>query len=276
MTQGYLMLAQNSIDDYVKQACLCAMSLHATNKSPKISLVTNDPVPNEYLEYFDQIIEIPWGDAAAESSWKIENRWKLYHVSPYDETVVIDTDMLVLQDLSSWWTFLSNYDIYFTSNVYTYRGQLVTDTFYRRGFIANDLPSLYTGFHYFKKSDRALEFYTWMELITNNWELFYGNFHKKHYPKHPSMDRTAAITAKILDCENEITNSTVRYPTFTHMKPRCQGWKTSFERWQDAVAVYFSPTKLMIGNYQQTGIFHYTENDFITDDMLTQYKDYLK
>ena len=48
---------------------------------------------------FDQIIPIPFGDAADDSEWKVENRWKIYHASPYDETIVMDTDMLVLQNI---------------------------------------------------------------------------------------------------------------------------------------------------------------------------------
>ena len=75
-----------------------------------------------------------------EQEWKINNL-KLYHVSPYEETIVMDTDMIVLQDPSSWWTFLSNYDLFFTSKVYTYRGEIVKDTYYRKTFIANELPN---------------------------------------------------------------------------------------------------------------------------------------
>jgi hypothetical protein len=271
-----LMLAQNAEDDYVKQACLCAMSIHSTNKDARVSLVTNDIVPEEYKKYFDQIIPIPWNDDAEFSEWKIENRWKLYHATPYEKTVVLDTDMLVLQDLSSWWEFLDMYDLYFTTNVYTYRGERITSKYYRKGFVANNLYNLYTGVHYFKKSDQAAEFYKWMELITQNWELFYGQFHKEHYPSRPSMDVTAAITAKILNCEHDITNELAKYPTFTHMKSRAQNWQKPRDKWQEVVDVHLTATNLMIGNYKQTGIFHYTEKSFVDDDKLKVYKEYLE
>src|SRR6056300_1654050 len=222
MSKGYVMLAQNSEYDYVEQACLCTMSLHATNDAPKITLITNDTVPKEYISLFDNIVEIPWNDQAEESDWKVENRWKIYHASPYAETVVLDTDMLVLQDISSWWKFLSNYNLYFTSKVFTYRDKEIKDTVYRKAFIANNLPNLYSGFHYFKKGEKAHEFYRWLELVMNNWELFYGQYVKEHYPKRPSIDVSAAIVAKILDCDTEITNNIVKYPSFTHMKSALQ------------------------------------------------------
>ena len=115
MTKGIVLLAQNNeTDDYVLQACLLAMSAKVHNKV-QISVITNDDVPQEYVDLFDQIIPIPFGDAADDSEWKVENRWKIYHASPYDETIVMDTDMLVLQNIDVWWEFLSNYEIFYTN-----------------------------------------------------------------------------------------------------------------------------------------------------------------
>lgn len=276
MSKGYVMLAQNSEYDYVEQACLCAMSLHATNDNPLISLITNDSVPEEYVSLFDKIIEIPWSDQANESDWKVENRWKIYHASPYDETIVLDTDMLVLQDISSWWKFLSNYDLYFTSKVFTYRNKQVVDTVYRKAFIANNLPNLYSGLHYFKKTETAHEFYRWLELVMNNWELFYSTHVKEHCPKRPSVDVSAAVVAKILNCETEITNGIVKYPSFVHMKPAIQDWLYGADRWQSRVGVYLNDDlELTIGNHVQQSIFHYTEKDFVTNDIINRYKKYL-
>jgi hypothetical protein len=76
------------------------------NVNEKISIITDDEIPVEHRELFDQIIPIPFGDESVNSLWKIENRWKLYHCTPYNETLVLDTDMLILQDISSWWDFL--------------------------------------------------------------------------------------------------------------------------------------------------------------------------
>jgi len=277
MSKGFVFIAQNSEDDYVKQACLLAMSLHATQKDPKICLITNDEVPEKYVSLFDCIKEIPWEDSAIEAEWKVQNRWKIYHASPYDETIVMDTDMVVLQDLESWWNFLSNYDLYFVSKVFTYRGDEVVDNYYRKTFIANELPNLYAGFHYFKKSDFAKEFYTWLELVMNNWELFYGKYAKELYQKSLSVDLSAAIVAKILDCEEKITNKKATIPSFTHMKPRIQGWYNPSATWQSRVGSYLTDDlKLKIGNHAQTGIFHYTEKTFASKDKISKYERVLK
>ena len=265
MSKGIVVLAQNNeTDNYVEQSALLAMSLRYHNDVP-ISLITNDQVPEEYVNLFDKIIPIPFGDSAKDSEWKVENRWKIYHASPYDETIVMDTDMLVLQNIDVWWNFLSNYEVFYTSNVLTYKGETANTSYYRKTFIDNELPNLFCGLHYFKKSDFAQQFYTWLELVVNNWETFYEQqLLASSRPKHVSMDVCTAIVTKILDCESVITNKVAKFPSFTHMKPYCQGWNTVQTSWQDQIGVYISKdgsTKL--GNYAQTGILHYTEKDFV-------------
>ena len=265
MSKGIVVLAQNNeTDNYVEQSALLAMSLRYHNDVP-ISLITNDQVPEEYVNLFDKIIPIPFGDSAEDSEWKVENRWKIYHASPYDETIVMDTDMLVLQNIDVWWNFLSNYEVFYTSNVLTYKGETANTSYYRKTFIDNELPNLFCGLHYFKKSDFAQQFYTWLELVVNNWETFYEQqLLASSRPTHVSMDVCTAIVTKILDCESVITNKVAKFPSFTHMKPYCQGWNTVQTSWQDQIGVYISKdgsTKL--GNYAQTGILHYTEKDFV-------------
>lgn len=274
--KGIVVLAQNSTTDYVLQACLLAMSLAVTNPKDKISLITNDPVPSEYKKFFDKIIPIPYGDDAVSSNWKIENRWKIYHASPYNQTLVLDTDMLILQDISSWWKFLEKYKLFFTSRVLTYRGEMVSDDYYRKTFTANQLPNIYSGLHYFEKSDYAHEFYKWLEIVTQNWELFYGKYAKEYYPGRNSIDVSAAIVVKILDCEHEVINKKTSFPTFTHMKPRVQNWIEPKEKWQDSIGTYITKDcKIKLGNFLQEGILHYTEDDFVSDKIVDRYRNYL-
>ncbi|MBO01955.1 MAG: hypothetical protein CMG35_12125 [Candidatus Marinimicrobia bacterium] len=277
MSKGILVLAQNLSEvNYVKQAEVLAMSLKVTNPETKISIVTNDKV--EFKNLFDKIIEIPWNDDAQFSDWKVENRWKLYHASPYDKTIVMDTDMLILQDITTWWKFLENYKLFFTSSVLTYRGEIADTQYYRKAFIANNLPNLFAGFHYFEKSNMSLEFYKLLELVVQNWQAFYEKFLEGvTRPKHVSIDVCASIVALILDCTNDITNAKASFPTFTHMKKYCQGWVDGSDNWQDRVGFYMSrDCDIKIGNYNQTGILHYTENDFLEKSpVIERYRNYL-
>jgi hypothetical protein len=273
MSKGYVVLAQNTDTiDYVRQAYALALSLKLSQKSvSNVSIITDDIVPEEYKSVFENVIPIPWGDAAVDSRFKVENRWKIYHASPYDQTVVLDTDMLVLDDLSSFWDTFEHYDVYYTGKVLDYRNKTVTSDYYRKAFTANQLPNLYSGLHYFKKGDFAKEFYSWVEVITNNWEMFYGHFVGEHYPDRASMDITAALAAKVMDVAEKVTNTKHDPVTFVHMKSRIQGWSEPTDSWMQSVAVYFDDAcELKIANYRQQGVFHYTEKDFLTDKIVSK------
>lgn len=268
MSKGYLMLASG--DEYLLQACLCAMSIKHTQKINSVSIATDSVVPKKYKHLFDNIIEIPWVE---EQRYAVEHRWKLYHITPYEETVVLDTDMLFLTDVSHYWRLLDKHDLFFTSKVQTYRNQTVTNDYYREAFSQNNLPNIYFGYHYFKKSELALEFYKFVELITNNREFFYGKFAPKKYPKNASMDVTASIAIKAMDIEQKVTNKKISLPTFTHMKPKVQNWRTETFTWQDRLHYSITPDlNLSIGNFLQHGILHYTENHFVTDDLVSKYE----
>ena len=97
MTKGYVVLAQNSKDDdYARMAYALALSIQNSQTEVKnVTLVTDiKKLPKKYKVVFDKIVDIPWLDNAAKSKWKIENKWKYIHASPYDETVILDADML--------------------------------------------------------------------------------------------------------------------------------------------------------------------------------------
>lgn len=275
MSRGVLMLAQNGHSDYVQQACLNAMSIVASSRNVKVSLVTNDEVPEKYVQFFDEILPIPWNDSAKHSFWKIENRWKLYHVTPYDKTIVMDTDMLTNVNINDWWDFLDSFKVFYTTEVYNYRNEIIKDEYYRKTFIANKLPNLYSGIHYFEKSYFAYEYYTWLEQCVKNWEDFYKKHAPKKYQKMCSIDVSSSICAKILDIEKNITskNSDIN---FVHLKPHNQGWTVPCDRWQDRLGVYLEDDlSLTIGNYKQDKILHYTENDFVTEKIIQKYERYL-
>lgn len=251
------------VHNYVEQACLLASSIKKYYPTANITIITDDNVPEQHKSVFEHVFPIPLGDDAVDSSWKVENRWKLYNASPYDETIVMDADMVVLEDISHWWDYLEKYDLFFTSNVKTYRNKVVKDDAYRKTFTANDLPNIYTGLHYFKKSNTAQDYYSLLKLICKNWEEFYKKFLPNHTPKWLSMDVAGALAVKILGIESQVMtkNSSI---TFTHMKSLLQNWRDTRSSWMLQVKPYVNDKgDLKIGNYLQHGVFHYTEEEFM-------------
>lgn len=270
MSKGFLVLAQNTDTvNYVEQAYALALSIkHSQNKEKSISIVTNDPIPDYYKTAFDQVISIPWIDTAS-SKLKTENRWKLFHVSPYDETIVLDTDMLMLDDISRWWDYCGNYDLKFCSKIVNYKQEpIIKDPYNRKVFISNRLTSPYFALHYFKKSELAYSFYKVLEVVTNNWELFYGKFAPRDYQKWPSMDLSSAIAIELMGLQEQVID-TCSPLSFTHMKPILQGWTRTTAKWMDSVPYSFNNNgKFLVGNIMQPNLFHYVDKSFLTPNII--------
>lgn len=269
MSKGFLVLAQNNKDtDYVRQAYALALSIKNKNPDANISLVTNDKLDPTQEIIFDKIIPIPFNDQAENSSWKVENRWKLYHATPYEETIVLDADMLVMKDLSACWNFVKGKDLFFTSIVKDYKGRVITKSPYRKMFVENDLPNLYTGMFYFRKSDYALTFFKLLEYISYNWQRFFFEIAPNHSQDFFSIDVASAIAVKILGIDDEVVNKNSPF-TFIHMKPALQGWEPVPHSCYTQVLVGFNSKKeLTVGGFKQEEVFHYVEPEFLTDNIL--------
>jgi hypothetical protein len=272
VSKGFVVLAQNTDTvDYIQQAYALALSIKFSQAEiNSISLITNDVVPENYKFVFDKIIPIPWFDDTTSSDLKSENRWKIYHASPYEETIVLDTDMLLLKDISNWWDYCKNYNLRFCNSILNYKLEKVIDTTHRKAFTSNNLISPYFALHYFKKSETSLEFYSVLEFVINNWELCWSKFAPVNYQDWLSMDLAVAVATELSLMHDEILDNS-EILKFVHMKSPNQGWPTVHDKWTDAVSsVLTSKGELLVGNIKQPALFHYVEKDFITPQLITK------
>lgn len=279
--QGFLTFAQNSGDtDYLRMAYALALSLKATQSEVKDLSVVVTPgmeIPDKYREVFDEVIDVPWLDEARQSKWKLENEWKSYHITPYEETVKLDGDMLFTTDIAHWWPILGRQDFHACTQVEAYRGELITNDYYRKVFTANNLPNVYTAFMYFKYSDFAKEVFELAEIIFHNWETFFHQFLEPVLrPTFVSTDVVFALALKLLDAVDEGTNDLLPLPRFVHMKSHIQGWPEADdlnENWLTHVpATLTNDLQLKVGLHRQTLPFHYHQKQFLTDEIIRTYE----
>jgi hypothetical protein len=270
MSNGVCVLAQNNKStDYVRQTYALALSILAHNPNTNISLITNDDVANEYKDVFDKIIPIPWGDSAQRKDWKIDNRWKVYHTTPYRNTMVFDADMLVLENVDNHWQEDST-ELTFTGKVSTYRNETVTSNYYRKTFESNNLPNVYSAMYMFRKCEKTKAFFILLELIMKNHNLFYKKYAPSNIQKWNSVDLSAAIALKILDRHKTAIDTELF--NVTHMKPYIQNCYATSTKWTDFLTVDLNDS-IMINGYKQKGIFHYVEDEFLTQDVMTWLKE---
>ena len=271
MSRGFLVFVQDNGDvDYLKLATACAMSIKKFMPQEQVCLVTDIFVPDNFKKYFDIVKDIPGEDLAKNSKWKVQNRCKIYDASPFDETIVLDADMLVLEDITHWWKALSNYELYYTDKVKTFRNEIVQDNFYRKVFEANDLPNVYCGMYYFKRTENNHKFFNLLKDIVENYNWYSEKYTAKHTQSWCSMDVSTAIAIKIKDISHQVF-SKKNFLTFTHMKPNIQNWLAQKDSWLEVIDYNLNNSnELMVGNFLQKGIFHYVEKSFITDKMMEQ------
>ena len=142
MTFGYLIVVNDTdTTNYARLAYTLALSIKNTQKEgfDKVALVINDKTRIEGFNstwVFDEIIE--WDGAV---HW--DGRSYMDELTPWDATICLDADMLFLRDYSHWAEyFIKNSELYIANKAYTYRGDIVTNDYYRKCFTANELPNL--------------------------------------------------------------------------------------------------------------------------------------
>ena len=285
MSRGYIVIAQNTKSvDYLQQAYALALNLKLTQSTVNNLTVCVDPttkklITSKHKKVFDHIVDIPWNDEAEQADWKINNKWKYLYMTPYDETVILDTDMIFPTDVSHWWDILSQRDIWATTKVRTYKGEIVSSDYYRKYFTLNNLPNVYTAFFYFKKCELASELFAMNEIIFQNWQRFFFKYMPKGKPDFLSGDVAFALAMKLLGVEHKCTRENIdTVPTFVHMKSHIQNVPTSLidENWSNTLPTYYRSYKdFHIGNFAQHLPFHYVEKDWLTSNMIKQMeKDY--
>jgi len=270
MTFGYLIVvSKNDSVDYLKLAYALALSIKNTQRKgfDKVALVTDNIKDVEKLKspwVFNEIIE--WNQ---ETFW--DGRSWMDKLSPWDHTICLDADMLFFRDYSHWVKyFIENSELYIPNKAYTYRGETVKDSYYRKTFEHNDLPNLYSFYTFFKKDSKlSEEFFSLGRHILKNPNEFKNLFLGNYLPKVVGTDEAFSLAAKILDIQDDISYD-LEFPRVVHLKPMIQNWPWPADKVSDHVGFYFDlQGKLKIGNYQQQDIVHYNEKNYVTDEIIS-------
>ena len=107
MNSGFLIYAQNTKDvDYVKCAIALAKNIKTIMPKQNVSILTNNQIDKQYKNYFDKVINLPYGDLDRDGSWKLINDWQIYTASPYENTIKLEADMYLPKPIDYWFDVL--------------------------------------------------------------------------------------------------------------------------------------------------------------------------
>jgi hypothetical protein len=107
-----------------------------------------------------------------------------------------------------------------------------------------------------------------LEFVIKNWEWCWTKFAPENYQDWLSMDLATAIAIEMMCAHEEFLDSNCPLE-FVHMKTPLQGWNVGNTSWQDSVLYNFDGN-LTVGNIQQQKIFHYVENDFLSEKIINR------
>ena len=201
MTQGVLIYAFNNARiDYFRQATWCAdrvnkfLDLPVTIVTDNVSVASRSTHHNivfsEPLSGGNRIYN-PMTDTTADT-WFNANRHQSYDLSPYDQTLVLDSDYVVCSDRLNT-LFNSGISITAMKNVY--------DITNRNGFLPYRTISGDGGLHhywatvlYFEKSTISRDFFDIMNMIRDNYRHYADLYRFSTHPFRNDFSVSIALT----------------------------------------------------------------------------------
>lgn len=267
--QGFLTLAYNSNKiDYLELAYLQAMSIKKVMPNAQTAVIV-DPNTKKNLKFkiekvFNYIIE------GRHSDWPMELEPDLFWLTPFKETIKLESDLVITRNIEHWWHALRLRNIVLSTNCRNIEDDVVVDTEYRKFWIDNDLPNIYNGMMYFRYSQEATHFFTIAKKLYQHYDYLKDHVLKNCREERPSTDVIYSLAAKITGVEN-CTVPSLNFFNFVHMKTHIQNWPGQVD-WKDLVVCEVDPPIIRINNLNQYNPVHYHVKHWPTDSIINRYE----
>jgi len=273
--QGFVTFAQNTDSvDYLELAYLQALNVKATQKINSYAVIvdaaTKEKIDERHRLVFDYIIDLPVDYNASTSTWKLANEWQVFTLTPFKETIKLESDLLFTRSIDHWWTAFRLRNMVLSTGMRDYRQELSTVRKYRHFFDDNQLPDVYNGLMYFRFSAEAAKFFRTAQDVQANWALLKDKILKNCREETPSTDVLYAVTALIVGVET-CTIPSMDFINFVHMKPGAQGWSDDHS-WLKTVMHERDEDMIRINNLNQYHPVHYYDKKYATKKLIEYYE----
>jgi len=267
---GFLTLAQNSSFNYLELAYLQALSIKLTMPNYKYAVIVDSETMNDFQEHYWDVIDyvIPLQiDCAKTNSNKFLNEWQVLQLTPFKETIKLESDLLITRDISHWLYAFRLRSIVLSTGTKNFKQQPSVSRAYRSIFDINDLPDIYNGLMYFRLSPISFRFFSIAKELFLNWDIIKNNF-KKCANVEASTDLIYSIAARIVGVEN--CTLPLDWINFVHMKPAINNLPEL--PWIETIMQEVDAPMVRIGNLNQYYPFHYQDKNWVTQDLIKEYE----
>tara|TARA_Y100001949_G_C15969520_1_gene323176 strand:+ start:341 stop:1231 length:891 start_codon:yes stop_codon:yes gene_type:complete len=278
---GVIIFAHNndsSERDYLFSAWTCAKTIKNQSPNIPVSLFTRskDYVEPQHIDIYDHILEFPFGDAGHEDNNTLTNFYQIYYTTPYEQTLVLDADTLVLGKLDGLFAAARRHNLLFPHTIKDFRN--VEHSVNNKLAEKNNLPNFETSIWYFSKdfnkeksllygdkeqADKIAKgeikikedtepFFNLLESYLRNHNIVYEQF-KHDRPAEYDKDFLFSTTVDNLDLIDDVLDYNIL--TYTDLSAIDNEWYKNLNYW-------IKDGKLKIENYNVTGIIHYGKHAF--------------
>ena len=264
--RGFLTFAEDSDDtNYLELAYAQALSIKRTNPKEKYAVIVNNvsesKLTEKHREVFDHIIPLKEDWNSEDSQWRLQNECQVFDLTPFKETIKVESDMIFTRSIEHWWHALRLRDLVFSVGCLNYRGEVSEVRDYREFFDLNHLPDIYNGLMYFRFSQTAYNFFELAKQVRQNWKGISETL-KKCYEKEPSTDSLYAVTALMFG-EDKVTIPTLNFFRFAHMKHKING--LAHGNWYRQLLVEWDDSMMRIDHINQLWPVHYHDKSFLKE-----------
>ena len=272
--QGFVTFAQNTDTiDYLELAYIQALNIKATQKDNRYAVIvdaaTKELINERHHLVFDYIIDLPNDYNDPTSTRKFANEWQVFWLTPFKETIKLESDLLFTRSIDHWWTAFRLKNICLSHGCKNYLGINSTIRKYRELFDANRLPDVYNGLMYFRYSQEAMKFFNAARYIQQEWSYVKAGL-KRCTDVEPSTDVMYALAALMVG-EETVTMPSMDFLNFVHLKPAINGVEETTPV-TDKLLTEFDQGMIRINNVNQLQPLHYFEKDFVTKEMQEWYE----
>jgi hypothetical protein len=273
--RGFVTFAQNTESvDYLKLAYLQAMNIKSTQPSAEYAVIvdksTAQLVTDQHRQVFDYVIELTDDYNDPDSNWKLSNEWQVFWLTPFKETIKLESDLLFGRSIDHWWNTFRLKDIVLSTGCKNYLGKMSNVRTYRQLFDDNNLPDVYNGLMYFRYSKTAVDFFVLAKQLTLNWLEIKDQILKNCREDKPSTDVLYAIVTEVIGREH-CTIPSADFINFVHMKSSINGLDEN-RSWADSVIGEFDGDIIRVNNLNQYYPVHYFDKNFATDEIIKYYE----
>jgi len=272
--QGFVTFAQNTSDvNYLDLAYVQALNIKATQQNNSYAVIVDAPtkelINEHHRRVFDYIIDLPHDYNDPANTRKFANEWQVFRLTPFKETIKLESDLLFTRSIDHWWTAFRLKNICLSHGCKNYLGINSTVRKYRELFDANRLPDVYNGLMYFRFSQEAKQFFDAAQYIQQNWSHVRAGL-KRCVEEEPSTDVLYALAAVMVGQET-VTMPSMDFLNFVHLKPAINGVDETVPV-TDQFVTEFDSGMIRINNINQLQPVHYFEKDFVTAEMKEWYE----